>query len=603
MLRALYDYAVGEDLVLPAGYGKKIIRAYVSLGADGRFLGVIPGEAEKVPCPDIGSIANSGDKCNVLAEKRSILFPGDEKQKNQYAKKRAYFCETLSQAAVEEPRLALCRKAMEDTETCAAISAELDRMKLDGAKVLSFQVSGQSILEMPAVQNWWEQFRQQFRPKGRQSLCLITGQPTVPMATVPPISGLSVVGGHARGDALICFDKDAFQSYGLKQAVNAPVSEEAFAGVKAALDALLADAPVLSGMKFVHWYDKPLPKAEDEVAFVLGAGIPDEDDDSEEDEAPAVNEAQVRLAADELVRGVETGKPVHSLPNYYYILLLSGVNGRVMVRSYQQGNYSELTQALQQWERDLALTNSAGTGLMKPAKLRARLIRLMPRQNSDKNVFERMAKELSGLTPPILNAIMTGAQLPDAVVSRALGYLRSQMMGGQEEDQGRKVPDPWAVQWLKAWLCRQERKKYEKEELSVDYNPKHPEAAYHCGALVAVYGAIQRLAMPEVNASLIDRYYASAIQTPALVLGQLSRLSNYHVSKLEGLRTYFTDLRDQTASAIGDTIPTVLAPEQQAYFALGYYQMGDKMKKDWLARKAAAEKNKEKDSKTEEEGF
>ena len=280
MLRALYDYAVGEDLVLPAGYGKKIIRAYVSLGADGRFLGVIPGEAEKVPCPDIGSIANSGDKCNVLAEKRSILFPGDEKQKNQYAKKRAYFCETLSQAAVEEPRLALCRKAMEDTETCAAISAELDRMKLDGAKVLSFQVSGQSILEMPAVQNWWEQFSQQFRPKGRQSLCLITGQPTVPMATVPPISGLSVVGGHARGDALICFDKDAFQSYGLKQAVNAPVSEEAFAGVKAALDALLADAPVLSGMKFVHWYDKPLPKAEDEVAFVLGAGIPDEDDDS-----------------------------------------------------------------------------------------------------------------------------------------------------------------------------------------------------------------------------------------------------------------------------------------------------------------------------------
>ena len=109
--------------------------------------------------------------------------------------------------------------------------------------------------------------------------------------------------------------------------------------------------------------------------------------------------------------------------------------------------------------------------------------------------------------------------------------------------------------------------------------------------------------MPEVNASLIDRYYASAIQTPALVLGQLSRLSNYHVSKLEGLRTYFTDLRDQTASAIGDTIPTVLAPEQQAYFALGYYQMGAKLKKDWLARKAAAEKNKEKDSKTEEEGF
>ena len=82
----------------------------------------------------------------------------------------------------------------------------------------------------------------------------------MPTATVPPVSGLSVVGGHARGDALICFDKDAFCSYGLKQAANAPVSEEAFAGVKAALDELLKDAPVVAGMKFVHWYDKPLSR-------------------------------------------------------------------------------------------------------------------------------------------------------------------------------------------------------------------------------------------------------------------------------------------------------------------------------------------------------
>ena len=101
MLNALYRYAIRENLVLPAGYVKKAIRAYVSLGADGRFLGVIPGDADKVPCPDIGSMANSGEKCNVLAEKRSILFPGDEKQRDQYAAKRAYFQAALSEAARE----------------------------------------------------------------------------------------------------------------------------------------------------------------------------------------------------------------------------------------------------------------------------------------------------------------------------------------------------------------------------------------------------------------------------------------------------------------------------------------------------------------------
>ena len=91
MLKALYDYAIQEDLILPAGYVKKNIRAYVSLSKDGKFLGIMPGGEEKTPCPDIGSVSNSRDKCNVLAEKRSILFPSDEKQREKYAAKAVYF--------------------------------------------------------------------------------------------------------------------------------------------------------------------------------------------------------------------------------------------------------------------------------------------------------------------------------------------------------------------------------------------------------------------------------------------------------------------------------------------------------------------------------
>ena len=583
MLRELYDYALRENLILPAGYVRKPVRAYISLSKYGDYVGIVSAENEKVPCPDIGSMANSVEKCNVLAEKRSILFPGDEKQREKYAAKAAYFLQTMEEAAKLEPRLEFCMKVLCDKAAAAAISAELDRLKLDGAKVLSFMVDGESVLEFQAVRSWWEQFRQQFRPSGSKAPCLITGKPTIPVATVPPISGLSVVGGHARGDALICFDKDAFCSYGLKQAANAPVSEEAFAGVKAALDELLKSAPVLSGMKFVHWYDKPVD---------AGRDCMDEDGDAEPERAPDVNVSQVRQQADAVVGAVKSGAPVHELPNLYYILLLSGVNGRVMVRSYEEGSYERLTENLKAWEQDLALTNSAGTAQIGPAKLAARLIRLMPRQNSEKNIFDRMSKELAGLTPAIISAIINCTQFPDSVAVRALAYIRSQMFSSGDEAQGRKIPDPWACQWLKAWLCRREREKYQKEELSVEYNEKHPEPAYHCGALVAVYGEIQRLAMKDVNASIIDRYYASAIQTPALVLGQLSKLSNYHIDKLsQPRRKEYAELRDQIACAIGNLIPTVLRPEQQSYFALGYYQMCAKIEKDRRARIAAAEKN------------
>lgn len=589
MLKELYDYALENDLILPAGFIKKKVHAYVLLAKDGKFLGVLPGQEEKVPCPDIGSMANSGSKCNVLAEKRSILFPSED------TPKAAYFRETMAEAAKAEPRLALCLNALKDADIANAVSAQLDQMKLDGTKVISFMVDGQSILELETVKNWWLQFRRQFCSDGSKAPCLITGQLTVPLATVPPISGLSVVGGHARGDALICFDKDAFCSYGLKQGANAPVSEEAFAGVKAALDDLLTNAPVLAGMKFVHWYDKPVAAKDDKCEALFGSTIPDEEEDDEDDEAdtpPEDNPLQARRQADALIGSAKTGAPVHELPSRYYILLLSGAGGRVMVRAYEEGNYRQLTENLQQWEDDLRLTNSSGTAEMKPAKLAARLIRLVSRQSSDKNIFERMAKELSGLTPAILNAILNNAQFPDAVVHRALAYLRSQMFESEDEEQTRKTPDPLACQWLKAWLCRREREKHQEEVLSVEYNERHPEPAYHCGALVAVYGAIQHYAMPDVNASLIDRYYASASQTPALVLGQLSRMSNYHIGKLEGLRMYFSNLRDQVACAIGGTIPAVLLPEQQAYFALGYYQMCAKLEKERLARKAAAEEKK-----------
>ena len=53
-----------------------------------------------------------------------------------------------------------------------------------------------------------------------------------------------------------------------------------------------------------------------------------------------------------------------------------------------------------------------------------------------------------------------------------------------------------------------------------EYNPKHPSPAYHIGAMVAVYAALQQKAYPDVNVTVVQRFFASAQQTPALVLGR-----------------------------------------------------------------------------------
>lgn len=594
MLRALYEYAEREQLVLPPGFVNKTIKAYILLTEDARLIGIALGDDTPVLCPDIGSLANGKDKSNVLVEKRSIVMPQEPNSKS------SFYYAALADAAQQEPLLGCCVAALDRTEIRKEIVAELDRLKIKAQDRLSFQVQGKAIVTLPSVRAWWETYRQQFLPnKNReaQSPCLITGLPTTPMATVPPVSGLDVVGGHSRGDALICFDKTAFCSYGLKKSANAPVSEEAFSQVKAALDHLLSRSPILAGMKFVHWYDRDIPQVQDPVFNLTDITLPEEDDeDIDEVDTHDGSGAQDKgyrnqAAADatRLVGTIESGEQAFPLPSLYYILLLSGVNGRVMVRRFEKGSYQELEKNITKWNEDLSMTNRSGTGLVKPYKLTARLIQLLKRQKTDKRPFDRMNKELAGITPAVLQAILSGGPLPDAVAARSLAYIRSQMF--DTESDTLQVPDDRACQWLKVWLIRKEI------PMKPVYDPENESPAYQCGALMAVYAALQQTAYPDVNVSVVQRYYAAAIQSPALTIGQLDRLSNHHLAHLssEGTRYYYGELLAKTAAAIQPEIPVTLDLIGQSSFALGYRHMSAELirqRKQKAAEKAAKQDEK-----------
>lgn len=594
MLNALYRYAVDHGLTVPQGYVKKTVKAYILLTSDGRFVGIDMGDDVPLPCPDIGSMANSKDKSNVLVEKRSVVIPA------QVSVKSRFFLAALEDGGRMEPMLALCAAALRDADCAAAIRAELDRMKVKDAGRISFRVGGRSILDSPQTDAWWQTYRKQFLKGdgGAQEICLITGEPTVPMATLPAINGLAIVGGNTAGSKLICFDESAYRSYGLEKAANAPVSEEAFSAVKAALDALLKDAPVLAGMKFVHWYDKPVKREEDTLSGIFdgfGFELPE---DAGDGPAP-VSEAAENAKADALVRSVYTGGQQAALASEYYILLLTGVNGRVMIRRYEHGSYEELQRQLNRWLDDISLQALGGRSMVRPHKLTGMMIRLMKRQRSDRNILERLGKELAGVTPAVLKAILSGRELPDSVAARALAYIRSQMLDSEDTTH---APDAMACQWLKAWVRRREEQ--QGEAVTMPYcNKNHPRPEYHCGRLVAVYTRIQQEAMPGVNAGIAERYYASASQTPALVLGTLGRMVNHHLAKIGNTDTvrWFENMLSEINVAIGDAIPATLTLEQQAYFALGYRQQWAEMPlKHRSDAQSSADANKEADEEADE---
>jgi CRISPR-associated protein Csd1 len=246
-----------------------------------------------------------------------------------------------------------------------------------------------------------------------------------------------------------------------------------------------------------------------------------------------------------------------------------------MIRRYERGNYQQLRDSLNLWYSDLALCNGIGTDNIKQCKLAARLLRLLKYQKNDRKLFERMNKELSGLLPSILIAILTGNPFPDCVASKSLAYIKLKMMGADKDDASVPVPDALACQWLKVWLIRKNRMRGREENLMEKYTMTHPSAAYHCGGIMAVYAMIQKRAMPDVNAGVIQRYYASACQSPALVLGKLSKLSNYHIEKIEDKKAviYYRRKLEELYVALKTEIPKTLTLEEQSYFALGYYQM------------------------------
>lgn len=616
MLRALYDYAIRKQITLPPGYVKKTVKAWIDLSSiSADYLGLWMGDSQKIICPDMGD-ALHGNKSNVLVEKRSVILPDEETPKSRF------FREALRSAAAYERKAAICAEALEDPERVDKIGKLLDEHKIKSADQIGFRVDGDYLVSSEKIAAWWAEYRKQFqKAEGETARCLITGELTVPVSTTGAINGLTGVGAK-NPPKLISFDKDAFESFGLKQAANAPVSEESFGAVKAALDELLKDAPIVAGMKFVHWYDRDVKKDEDPIMDFGGFRLASEDEEEDEDpEETALEQAREETAAvqkaDKLVRSAESGELLPTLNDSYYILLLSGVGGRVMVRRYERGSYQELQKRVKEWNQDLELVNRYGTGMNKPCNLYRRLERLMPYQGKapgkpnaeqKKKDRERMSKNLSGVTPAILTSILQGAPqpdnvaapLPDTVAARSLAYIRSRLLAAADSEDTRNtdtLPDARACQWLKVWLLR--RYPETKEWLMSQYNEYAESVPYHCGALMAVYAAIQQKAMPDVNTTVTQRYYASAIQTPLLVIGRLSNLSNYHLEMLHktnpGLAVTFKKRLEEISVKIcenGRKIPTTLTLAEQSEFALGYYQMGAKMRQETYELWAAKERKK-----------
>ena len=579
MLNELVEYTKKHLADAEPGFTTRTVRWSVEIAADGRFLNLVPlGDGKRgeqlTRCPDMHRM-NAGGKAHFLiesAQSAALLFKKgeDEKRMQSTAQRHAYFVAMLADAATTVMDLMPLVGFLRDDTRMDALRAALEGHKAKPTDWLTWRIAGQELRQLTEVQQWWQAWRtadqapsasrgsEQDELSADTMVCFLTGVAGRPLATHPKITGLSGVGGLSMGDVLVGFDKSAFTSYGLDKSANAAMTEEAAQQYSAALNDLIANHSYrLANTLVAYWYrDRILPD-DDLMALLMGI----------EDEEQA--EAQASSAARKLLDALRSGKRGDLGNNRFFALTLSGAAGRVMIRDWITGNFDDLAAAVTAWFDDLAIVAPTGNSLAHDPKLLG--------------VCAALVRELKDLPPPIATTLWRLAlkqlPIPQALMVQALARFRVGLIKDEPVRSAR-------MGLIKAYFVRKG-----DTYMTAYLNPDHPEPAYHCGRLLAVLANLQRAALGDVGAGVVQRYYAAASQTPGLILGRLIANARNHLGKLEsGLAWWYEERVSDVMSRLGDGAPRILDLEGQGLFALGYYQQ--------LAALRASRKGKPEGTKT-----
>lgn len=583
LLQALYEYGKAHpDSYLPEGCKLKNPKAIIHLTSDAEFVGVSKRDkgAGSVVCPSIFNEANNIGKCDpyVVNEATILGLAGPPENPQKFTTQREFFMNMVEDTKDENPDVLAVIKAMKNDETMAQIVAALDENKVKPIDMVSFTVDGRSIHDDPRTIAYWQKHRglDKDDPNGKKGLCFITGETTTLAKTLHKTVGLASVGGISSGDVLASFDKGAFRSYGLDKSDMAPMGEKAGNMIVDVLNTLIQDAPQIAGTKFIHWYKDSMTPEDDIFNTFMDITFNSEMTDEEKAEKERDAMARVQSLFDSITDGQDSG--VEALNNVYHILILSAYSGRVVIRRYEEGSYRDLVKAIHSWYEDTTVVNVMGTGESKHYKLLAMLMGIMEQPRATK-LYDQMGKEFAGVLPSIMNSIMKGKPIPDAVARKALLRTRSDLLSAKPKEgapasdrAGLPLLNMRALQWLTAYVRREERKNKEVITMSA-LNPNHENPAYHCGRLLAQYGQIQLVASNyKVKETVVQKYYSKMSSNPARVVELMDNLSVHHLAKIGGgLANILQTQLNEIYESLGNKVPAELSLKDRAYFALGYH--------------------------------
>lgn len=598
ILQALYRLAQREGLMLDPDYEPKPVAWLVRVSKEGKFLGftgthyseLIEGRkkpnisAKSYPLPREKAVT-SGDRAFLLFGKAEYVFgqdPGGKEEQNREPSK------LLNRFNLFKERVKKCYEATGDEGAKAVlrliedIAAGIQTIALPqecrSNDLFTFVYSPDGdrlVLERDRIRDYWKRLRQTGVISGtRRNICLISGEITEQeIDNFPKI--MKVPGGTPSGVALVSFNKSAFESYGWQSNDNAPISRSAAEACSTALNRLLHPAypdPRQPGLTLPQRYLRL--SADTAVCFWSAEGGGEEFTSV----FAGLLEGNPETVKN-LYQSVWRGRlPGIENPSAFYALTLTGTQGRVIVRDWFESTISAVARNLATHFSDLDIVRNTP----KPRD------RDLPPQIPISVILKSLAPHGdSELIPPpligeMIESALHGTLYPFSILQRALERTRAEIAKSSWSDLERR--DARAA-LIKAVLNR--RKRFysgtcQYKEVTRDMDPNNKNEGYLLGRIIAIIERMQQMAMSDINASVIDRYFASASAAPRSVFPRLLKNMRYHARKAkDDPRSAHSAgwLEGQLDKILADikSFPAYLSLDQQGLFVLGYHHQ-----RNWL---------------------
>lgn len=594
MLHALKEYAEAIGLESEPGFKPKEIRWLIIFDQHGKYINTQrlgEGKAGQLfeKCPDLSQpeLKGGGPGCrHFLVDGLDVvsLLVAKGEPDEKLLQKHDFFLDLLKQAANAEPNLGRVQTGLRDADQLADIRADLSEKspKAKPNDLASFAILGDAgesgssiIVASDSWHEWWRQFRKTLggdkkkkKAAAAEQLCFLSGHTVTPASTHPKITGLASVGGMAAGDVYASFKQESFQSYGLAQSANAAMSEDAAKLYTTALNHLIRERSIrLAGSRIAYWYTgaSNVPAEFDPAKIVIDGFdlsqfiTASDTDDVQAESASPRERAQAEGAARSLLELVRKADRMDLMKAQFRAITVSANSGRVVIRDWMEGAFQDFAGHVDTWFQDMQIIRRDGKGVARDPKFFAVLAGTV-----------RDPKDITSPTEVALwRAAVRGSPIPAHIAANALARFRIDLI------QDRPTSHAQAG-LLKAFCIRQTRWGISlMPDITTKLNETTNDPAYVAGRILAMLGQIQAKALPGVNVGVVERYYAAASTSPALILGRLIRTAlTAHLPKIKpaGLQFWFDDQLAKLIAVLNESPKKTLTMEEQTLFALGYYQ-------------------------------